>query len=254
MESRQQGRWVRSERTLTVTLEQWVTVSGRVVYLDYGLQNDGTPRAAADQEVPVIFPNENFNDLVAFYTGINPWAGEPMTTALPLPSPGTTYTNRENMFFMGNSAGTNGITLLDLDDINFTARTEPWFGYVRCDKEFAIPANAYILRSAVVIPGDYTSARTIAYGLGIGRREWAFDTAGNVENWMQSTDMPAPTVSGGALSGQATGAQSSLMSPDINLFAAGQPRIDVRMSATAGASAKCTSRPISTRGRPRTSR
>ena len=46
------GQSVRS----TVTLEQWVTVSGRVVYLDYGLQNDGTPRAAADQEVPSFSP------------------------------------------------------------------------------------------------------------------------------------------------------------------------------------------------------
>jgi hypothetical protein len=226
----------------TVTLDQWLTINGRAVYCDYGVQNDGTPRGYTSQEMPCIYTTGAYNDLIAYYSGTSPWTNGPMTTVVPTTA-SALYNNLEYMLFMGDSSGNNGITLLDLDNSLF-AGTAPDLvdpgacGYMRCHKAFALPANGYVARSCVLIPGDYTSARSYAYGLGIGRRAWDFNTAGNAENWVPGAQVTGLTVSGGVLTGQSTGADPYLFSPDITFCAAVQPRIEVRMSATAGSAAK----------------
>jgi hypothetical protein len=226
----------------TVVLDQWITISDRAVYCDYGVQNDATPRGSTSQEMPCVYTTGAYNDLIAYYGGTSPWTSGAMTTVVPTTA-AALYNSLEYMLFIGDTNGNNGITLLDLDNSLFAGHApdvvEPAAcGYIRCHKAFALPANGYVARSCVLVPGDYTSARSYAYGLGIGRREWNFNTAGNAENWQPNAQITGLTVSGGTLTAQSTGVDPYMYSPDITLCAAVQPRIEVRMSATAGASAK----------------
>lgn len=228
------GTGVRS----TVTLDQWITISGRVVYLDYGVQNDATARGYAFQEMPCIYTPPSFKSLIGYYGGTDPWNNGAMTTTAA-PAAAQLFTSPEYMLFMGNSAGTNGITMLNTDNSQFygfvAQATDPGScGYVRCNQGFAIPANGYVSRSSVIIPGDYTSARTLAYGLGIGQRNWNFNTNGNFENWQPNAIMTGAAVNNGVLSATSTGIDPFMYSPDTNLCAAVLPTVEARLAVSAG--------------------
>jgi hypothetical protein len=79
----QPRHWANGAELSEVTMEEWITLDGRVAHVRFKMTYTGQHRhAVADQEIPAFFAEPDLSTLV-LYDGGKPWTGDAVSRSMP---------------------------------------------------------------------------------------------------------------------------------------------------------------------------
>jgi len=243
--------WATGEELYDIVMEEWITLEGNVAHVRFKMTyNDDTMTSFRDQEMPAVFTDYNFDQLV-YYNGTSPWTGGALThnnVAGSNPPANVRENNlTEHWAAYINSSTQWGVGLYSPGSPILTYyRYSGGFGdsqtsYFSPLQRFRLLNGRVIDYDVYLTIGTIGEIRNIFTGIHTNRPamdEWLFDANGDFEGWAQgweSSQITNLTVSGGALKGTSTDVDPYFCNQSVTIDGSQTESMLIKLQTNAGA-------------------
>lgn len=225
-----------------VYVEQWVSLNGPIIQVDYSVTNYGTKNhKGRRQSIPTFILAQHLDRLIT-YDGTSPWSGDNTAEKSVPAGINTGLVFRPTEYWAALVDDTDiGLTVYTTPNCpNWWAAKMPEFGVNQFDPlvESDFPAGAVLRTTSYLIVGDYSDAREIVYSLRENDSlptEWEFGQNDNSDGWVVWNELAPLTISTGILKTFSSGADPHMVYwPALDLDAKTYNTVEIRMKVSAG--------------------
>ena len=226
-----------------VYLEQWISLDGQKIKVDYKVTHFGSDNhAAINQLIPYLHINLGFDRLIT-YENSNPWKGDDLIEkSVPVFPESLNLQPTEYWASFVDNTGF-GLTLYSVSHYPSWGvqrfATSPGANLLTPTIQSDIPNNKIIKTSIYIIVGNYLDARDIIYSLKGNENpvttSWEFNVDDDSECWVPWNQLSSFLVSGGSMKTSSSGTDPQmLMNSALDIDASLYRNIELRMKASAG--------------------